>query len=209
MAKPSIPGIAVAAIRNTLPPATKPFNPAPLMIPALPILKRRDEQNQAAQQPALPPNPPHTSHPAWRTADFAYLPPLPSVGERVFPAVPPALPGRGEALPTSAVDAQSSDLPRLNAAGRWMKQNPITGTLWGGIADYLSHVGTPNLTLQNANAAAWDLMPLGAAFKAPKVISAVGRLTPVQQGFYGGLGDVMIPNPFEQPNPNQSVLNKY
>jgi len=189
MAKGSIPVKAMAALMRRNQPARPPFNPAPLMIPALPVFDRNRESNPPPAPPVMQAAP---------ASPASALPPVqPNQRQRRQAIAEQALSG-------PPIPSTPSSLPNVNEWGRWMKQTPVVGDAWGGIADYLSNMGTPNLSLKNAAAASFDMGPWGVAAKGLNA-----ALTPMQALGIGAGANFVIPNPFEEPNPQRSVMDSY
>ena len=81
-------------------------------------------------------------------AEQPALPPLAPYGERVLGGLPGSLPPVPETL------------PRVNAAGRWVKNQPWLEPVMGGMADAAATIGTPDYRFSDGMAAALDAVPI-------------------------------------------------
>jgi len=68
-------------------------------------------------------------------------------------------------------------LPRVNAAGRWAKNQPWLEPMIGGVADAAATIGTPEYRFQDGVAAAYEGIPFakGASQVLGRVAGPVGR----------------------------------
>jgi hypothetical protein len=100
---------------------------------------------------------------------------------------------------TGAVTPVRETLPRVNRAGERLRASPADA-VFGGVADYLSNVGSSRFRPRNAWAAGFEVTPMG---KAASLANQATRLAYHRLPAAGKLGVEAavntVPNPFEEP----------